>query len=205
MLHFHSILYVGSADGTIKLLQISGKRVLQAFLHSTPVAADVADALPDIKERDEARDDDEDDDEEDGEMVMDSEGSLSVECVGFSHDARWIASGGLDKTLKIWDVMNGACRCTCLHPASVVSLAWHSSLPAIATAALDNMVRLWDARTGTLVLQLTGHTDLVTSLSLAPLWPASPSLASAASDVILSVSDDHTVRIYHVNTRSLLS
>jgi len=182
--------------------------VLQAFLHSTQVAADTtSDTLPDIKERDEARGDDDDDEEEDddGEMVMDSEGSLSVECVGFSHDARWIASGGLDKTLKIWDVMNGACRCTCLHPASVVSLAWHSSLPAIATAALDNMVRLWDARTGTLVLQLTGHTDLVTSLSLAPLWPASPSMASAASDVIVSVSDDHTVRIYHVNTRSLLS
>lgn len=192
----------GSADGTIKLLQISGKRVLQAFLHSTQVAAEVeaSEPLPEIKERDEARD--EDDDEEDGEMVMDSEGSLSVECVGFSLDARWIASGGLDKTLKIWDVINGACRCTCLHPASVVSLAWHSSLPAIATAALDNIVRLWDARTGALVLQLTGHRDLVTSLSLAPL---SPTLTAAASDAIVSVSDDHTVRIYHINTRSLLS
>lgn len=34
------------------------------------------------------------------------------------------------------------------HGGSVVSLKWHSSLPYVTTAALDNYVRVWDARSG---------------------------------------------------------
>jgi hypothetical protein len=37
-----------------------------------------------------------------------------VECVGFSApEYRWVASGGMDKTLKIWDLTNGYCRSIC--------------------------------------------------------------------------------------------
>ena len=62
-----------------------------------------------------------------------------VECVGFSNDEnhhnnnRWIATGGTDKNLKIWDYGSGICRCVCIHHDSVVSLQWHPSLPVVAT------------------------------------------------------------------------
>ena len=40
--------------------------------------------------------------EEDEEGEGDEGGTLSVECVGFSSgDFKWIASGGLDKTMKV--------------------------------------------------------------------------------------------------------
>ncbi len=97
------VTYTGSADGTVKLYQISGKKVLQSFQHSQPSADVPASTLSDIPEGDD------DQMEVDGEDTR--EASQSVECVGFSHqETRWVASGGLDKTLKIWDSVNGVCR-----------------------------------------------------------------------------------------------
>jgi WD40 repeat protein len=78
-----------------------------------------------------------------------AEATLSVECVGFANgDLRWAASGGMDNTLKVWDIVTGSCRSVCAHGGSVVALRWHSSLPVISTAALDYVLRVWDARGG---------------------------------------------------------
>ena len=86
----------------------------------------------------------EDDDEE-----GDEGGTMSVECVGFSSlDLKWVASGGLDKTMKVWDMVSGSCRCVCVHGGSVIALKWHAVLPIVTTASLDRAVRLWDARGG---------------------------------------------------------
>ena len=62
-----------------------------------------------------------DDDDED--MIEEElEETFSVECIGFSsHDInqKWIASGGMDTTLKIWDMNNGNLRCSCKHTTTV--------------------------------------------------------------------------------------
>eukprot|EP01038_Epipyxis_sp_PR26KG_P006200 gene6200-8538_t len=173
----------GSIDGTMKLFQISGKRLLMSFAHSVgvnnesaPLASTVFSNIQNNEEF--------------------SPTSLAVECVGFSRsDLRWVASGGADKTLKIWDMTTGGCRCTCMHEGSVVSLKWHPNSASVYTASLDNIVRLWDARNGTLLVSLTGHTDLVTSIAIS---------YSAESDTctIASVSDDRTARIFQTNTLS---
>ena len=89
------------------------------------------------------------DDEEEGEEEEEGESLQSVECVDFAPvEYKWMASGGLDKTLKIWDFVSGTCRTVCSHPASVVSLKWHAQLPFVTTAALDNNIRIFDARAG---------------------------------------------------------
>ena len=119
----------------------------------------------------EINNDNDDDEEEHMDMANDNhsednnnneggeeESVQSVECVEFapsSLSVKWFASGGLDKTLKIWDYTvssqsHSACRVVCTHPASVVSLKWHTRLPVVVTAALDNNIRLFDARTGTI-------------------------------------------------------
>ncbi len=256
----------------MKLLQISGKRVLQSFQHSKsqPIAAttDINTAATTAGQRssagrnkkkqqqpsssnninnspnnelhaidensedmmtthnenamdddhddtsdgdDENNDDDYDSEEEEEGEEVDVEEFVSVECVGFSaSEYKWIASGGLDKTLKIWDTVSGACRGICTHPASVVSLQWHNTLPVVTTAALDCVVRLFDARAGTLLQELTGHSDMVTSIIMAPLPPPSMTNSSdnsntaSASDVIVSVSDDRTARVFQIDIPALL-
>lgn len=215
----------GSADGTVKLFQLSGKRLLQTFIHSarldedaTAAAAAAASAdrtsMRTVREASNEEGEEEDGDMDDeGGADYDSDGGeerldavLGVECVGFANgEWKFVASGGMDKTLKVWDTMTGVARCTCVHGGSVVALVWHSSLPLIATAALDNVVRIWDARNGALLQELTGHNDLVTSIDMVPITSENRIDGTGdATDMIISVSDDKTARIFLVNMNSLV-
>lgn len=183
----------GSIDGTVKLFHLGGKRVLQQFVHCKP-EDDVGAAARNEAAPLEALMND------DGEEIEGEQKDVSissVECVGIARGSlRWLASGGMDKTLKIWDTTNGTCRSVCMHPAGVVALKWHALLPVVCTGCLDNSVRLWDARNGTMLAQLTGHRDQVTFLDMVSV--------TGALDTIISVSDDGTARIFEVSTASLL-
>jgi ribosome assembly protein SQT1 len=221
------LLLTGSVDGTVKLLQISGKKVLQRFTHSeisalpTPPTAggQVGSIQPpgvpmNTIQEDEAGNNDEADDAsmwEDQSMAGGMQSALSVECVGLSGgNYKWAASGGLDNTLKIWDITSGSIRSVCQHEGSVVALQWHGTLPIVATAALDHLVRLWDARAGSQLIELSGHTNLVTNLTFNALPTAAEITKEGeegltATDVIISVSDDKTARVFHVNANTLLT
>ena len=197
----------------MKLYQLSGKRLLQTFIHSTRLAeedtaAAVASAMDTVHEgamEEEGGDEDDVYDSDGGEERM--EAVLGVECVGFANgDWKWVASGGMDKTLKVWDTMTGLARCSCLHGGSVVALSWHSSMPLICTAALDNVVRIWDARNGALLQELTGHNDLVTSIEMVPITADNRVEGCGdATDMIVSVSDDKTARVFLINVHSLVT
>lgn len=52
----------------------------------------------------------------------------------------------------MWDTVTGTCRAICPHGDSVVALKWHTSLPIVSTAALDHIVRVWDARSGVMMM-----------------------------------------------------
>ena len=205
------------------LYQLSGKRKLQTFIHSARLDEETANAaaaeasaarraqreqLATVREGDEMDEDGggdfESDYDSDGEERHDA--VLGVECVGFANgEFRWVASGGMDKYMKVWDTMTGTARCTCLHGGSVVALVWHSSLPLVCTAALDNVVRIWDARNGALLQELTGHNELVTSIDMVPITNENRVEGCGdATDMIVSVSDDHTSRIFYVNTATLI-
>lgn len=53
----------------------------------------------------------------------------SVEAVGFCATHPWVATGGTDGGLKVWDSVSGTCRHTCMHPAAVTRLEWHPAAP----------------------------------------------------------------------------
>jgi WD40 repeat protein len=107
--------------------------------------------------------------------------------------------------MKIWDISTGTCRCVCSHDESVISLQWHPSLPLIATASLDFALRLWDARSGTCLITLTGHRNLITNLDFKLVALPSPLPNSRSQcEVLSSVSDDGTVKIYVVEAEGLL-
>ena len=192
------LLMKGSVDGTIKLLQISGKRVLQSFIHCHPTDVDQGQSnLETITEENNDNDNDNDG------MTVEGKATMSVECVGFSsNDYKWVASGGMDNNLKVWDIVTGTCRVTCPHSGGVVSLLWHTKYPSVTTTSLDNNIRIWDARSGSLLVQLTGHMNNVTSLDMKC---SNDDNDHDHIDIISTVSDDYTTKIYHVSTKSLLS
>lgn len=120
----------------------------------------------------------------------------SVECVGFSSDTRWLASGGMNKTVTIWDISSGSKRVECLHEDGVVSVLWHPALPFFCSASLDSRVRVWDARSGNCLISLDGHTNFI--LNMVSLFDANDGNA-----VIATVSDDQTAKIFMVDFQAL--
>jgi WD40 repeat protein len=63
----------------------------------------------------------------------------------------------------------------------------------IATASLDNTVRLWDALTGAELRRLVGHSDSVDSVAFSP-----------NSALLVTTSWDKTARVWSVETGQLL-
>lgn len=171
-------LVTGSMDGTARLYHVNNNRLLNVFHHS---AAQVVD-------------------EEEEEL-------LAVEAVAFSAAAfHWVATCGADKTAKIWEVNGSQPRCVLTHQGSVVACKWHSSLPLVVTGSLDRLVRVWDVRNGRCCLELSGHSDLIVSLSLATIpAPDSATSIDGNSNIIVSVSDDHTARVFVVDFFALAS
>jgi WD40 repeat protein/serine/threonine protein kinase len=75
------------------------------------------------------------------------------------------------------------------HEQDVFALAVSSDNQTLATGGLDNLVRLWDWTTGTMLLNLERHTDAVWSVVFSP---DGQTLASASGSV------DGTIRLWNV-------
>lgn len=106
-------------------------------------------------------------------------------------DATWVASGGLDKRISLWD-LTGAGEVLKINMAdegapgakgSVYALAATSSL--IAAGGPESVIRVWDARSGRRVTKFVGHTDIIRSI-----------LVAEDGETVISASSDQTIKIW---------
>jgi WD40 repeat protein len=86
--------------------------------------------------------------------------------VAFAPDGRTALSGGLDATIRLWDVENGKeVRRFEGHTEWVIGLAFSPDGRQAVSCALDRSVRLWDVETGRQLRSFSGcrtSEDLVT-------------------------------------------
>lgn len=118
---------------------------------------------------------------------LDAAHASSVECVAFSPDGRLLASCGMDKIVRIWDVATRGQIRRCLgHDYLVRSVAFSPDNTTVASASWDKTLRLWQARSGRELRTMRSeslqpwHTDWIWSVAFAP--PEGLVLASAGSD-----------------------
>ncbi|KAJ3074715.1 hypothetical protein HDU98_010509, partial [Podochytrium sp. JEL0797] len=121
-----------------------------------------------------------------------------VKCLAYSSNAGWVASGGLDRRVMIWDTMEGRDKeivgfsvsssvfCHDKSPkASIYALACNPAGTVIVSGSPDKIVRVWDPRSGKEAIGLTGHRDNIRGL-----------LVSDDGKWVISASSDTTIKLW---------
>ena len=117
-----------------------------------------------------------------------------VVCVAFASDGKVALSGGLDKTIKLWDVPTGRLlRTFSLRNVILSSVAFSPDGWRVLSAGSDSIVRGWDTFTGQELFRLVGHTDAVSCVVVSP-----------DGDHAASAGHDGTVRLWDVRLKKEL-
>ncbi|GAA5947003.1 hypothetical protein JCM3765_002113 [Sporobolomyces pararoseus] len=119
-----------------------------------------------------------------------------VRCLATARETHWVASGGFDRKIKLWDIGEG--RSTPLvdlpsPPASVYSLGTTPSGSLIGAGTPERVIRIWDPRSRKQVSRLGGHTDNIRAV-----------LISDEGKWVLSASSDSTVKLWSLAAQKCL-
>ncbi len=127
------------------------------------------------------------------ELVLQSGHTSSVHAVAFSRDGKWLASGGGDSIVGLWEANSGRLvRTLVAHGRSVVAVTFSPDGKWLASASWDHTAKVWEVASGREQLTLTGHTGNVNSLAFSPdgRW-----LASGGSDKTIKLWEVTTARV----------
>jgi len=103
------------------------------------------------------------------------------------------ASAGLDNSVRIWNVQDGAPMLTLSGLTDRRAIAFSADTSRLAACSGDGTIRIWEAASGKLLTILRGHIGAVNSIAF-----------SANGQFLASAGDDQTVRLWEARTGTLL-
>ncbi|MEA5622227.1 eIF2A-related protein, partial [Nostoc sp. UHCC 0251] len=109
-----------------------------------------------------------------------------VNCVAFSADGKFIASGSSDSTVCLWNIIgNPTAQFLCGHEQEVNCLAFSPDGKFIVSGSIDGILCLWDLQGNLIAQPWQGHEEGVISVAFSP-----------NGDCIISVGFDGTVCLW---------
>ncbi|KMT10369.1 hypothetical protein BVRB_5g115000 [Beta vulgaris subsp. vulgaris] len=114
--------------------------------------------------------------------------SSSVQCIGISSSMPWVATGGADEKLVIWDLQHSACRSVYEYQDDVSCLKWLGESRYVASACGDGQIIIWDTRSEDHVRTFKGHSERIHELAV-----------SADNNFLVSASEDGTARVFDIS------
>jgi WD40 repeat protein len=111
--------------------------------------------------------------------------------VAFSVDGRYVASGGHDRQIRVWDVASRVrLKQFAGHTRRVLSVAFHPYLPMLASASEDRTIRLWNLANRSAERTLLGHAQTVNAVAF-----------STDGHWLISASRDETFKVWRITPR----
>ncbi|OHT01468.1 hypothetical protein TRFO_31694 [Tritrichomonas foetus] len=119
---------------------------------------------------------------------------------GWVRDVKWhgntIAIAGNDKNVLVFDTRTGknVQKIPTGTSADITSISFHHSGSCIASGSFDQMVRVWDLKTSSLLQRHAAHTAQITRVVFNPY-----------DDDLLSVGKDGCARLWSMKTASIVA
>ncbi|KAL1924391.1 uncharacterized protein VTP21DRAFT_7426 [Calcarisporiella thermophila] len=124
-----------------------------------------------------------------------------IRCLAHAPGAGWVASGGFDRKIFLWDIQEGRERATGVlsengygpisaiaegsPKSSIYALACNPTGSILVSGSPEKVVRVWDPKSGNRITNFMGHTDNIRSI-----------LVSDDGQLILSASSDSTIKLW---------
>lgn len=104
----------------------------------------------------------------------------------------WVASGGLDHKIRLWDLNGGGERLKIdvgedesSAKGSVYALSVRGSI--MASGGPESIVRLWDPKSGKRITNFVGHTDNIRDI-----------LLNEDGDTVMTASSDQSIKVWSI-------
>ena len=125
--------------------------------------------------------------------VFENGHTSAVTALAFTADGRWIASGGQDKTIRIWEIATGReQRILTGHTNAITALAFSPNGQELASSSEDGTVRMWDPATGTSSATSSLGAGFAEDVVFSPdgrFWVASAGAADEGGNSVIAIYD----------------
>ena len=118
-------------------------------------------------------------------QVMDGHES-AVQAIAFSAVGPFIASGGADRSIKLWNMETASLLRTYRgHRDFITAVDFSADGRLLASAGLDGTIHVWSTVSSRLVTTLSGHNGRINALAFGPV-----------GETLASVGDDGVLRLW---------
>src|SRR5882672_9765784 len=104
--------------------------------------------------------------------------------VAFSPDGKYVLTGSVDRTARLWDAVTGNQIKVFSVPSGIESLTFSPDGKSIAFGTTDGKVQIWSIGTGQLIREFSGHHGYVQGIKFSP-----------DGQTLLTVNADRTIRL----------